>query len=143
MAKINLNTLLLALDKKDRDFYDNLPDEDKKECVGYLNLRWSSCVTGMPELSKYYLMATNQFVNKQFFSLSKHPKLQWLVCTTVSPGMGKQHHAWIKPIGRHKKCRLASIFPTEKMEDLELMESMMDEKELIAGMMKETEIKTH
>jgi hypothetical protein len=39
-------------------------------------------------------MATNENVNKHFFDLSKHPELQWLSCTTVSPGMGTQRHYW-------------------------------------------------
>ena len=57
-------------------------------------LRYSASVSGHPDLQAYYLMATNENVNKHFFDLSKHPELQWLSCTTVSPGMGTQRHYW-------------------------------------------------
>ena len=132
MSKINLTTLLNAIDTKRKDFYDSLSIEDRKDFSPYLSLRWSSSTDGSTELASYYLMATNQYVNKHFFSLNKHPKLQWLLCSIVSPGMGKHRHTWIKPIGRNKKNKLADLYPTAKMEDLELLIELMTDKEIIS-----------
>jgi len=86
---------MMAFDRKDRNYYDKFTDEQRKKFSTYLMLRWGATVSGIEEMQAYYLMATNEQVNKNFFDLSKHPKLQWLCCTTVSPSMGVQHHQWL------------------------------------------------
>ena len=95
--KIPLNVVLKALDLKDRDFYDQLSDEQKKSVAPFLLNRYMSSVQGAGELQEYYLIANNQRVNINFFDYSKHPKLQWLLLTSVSPGIGSQRHEWIAP----------------------------------------------
>lgn len=94
MSNLNLNTELAALDLKRRNFRQQMTDEEKKKFSTYLMLKYSASVEGNPDLQAYYLMATNENVNKHFFDLKQHPELQWLCCTTVSPGMGKQRHYW-------------------------------------------------
>ncbi len=83
---------MAAYDRKDREYYDKFTDEQKKQFSTYLMLRYGASVGGSQDLQAYYLMAANERVNKNFFDLNKHPKLQWLSCTTVSPNMGKQFH---------------------------------------------------
>jgi hypothetical protein len=97
-----------------------------------------SLVKGNTELASYYLMATNQRVNSNYFSLSKHPKLVWQLLCTVSPGMGKQFHQWV---GNKKKKKdksneirktLAEMYPNMKNDELDLMTSITTTKELKA-----------
>lgn len=134
--KIALKDLCAALDKKDRGFYDRLSDEQRKEFSGFMALRYASLVKGIPDLEAYYLLSANTHANKKFFDIeSKHQKLQWLVATTVSPGMGVYFHEWIQTPKTVKKANnkkietLKSLFPTWKMNDIETFASTLTEKE--------------
>jgi hypothetical protein len=86
-------------------------------------------------MQAYYLMATNERVNKYFFELgSKHTKLQWLTCTTVSPGMGAQFHYWLnakKKEGDNKSQKfLAKLYPNMKSDEIDLMAKINDSKDI-------------
>ena len=61
-------------------------------------LRYTASVEGGPDIQEWYLRVTNERVNANFFDLGKHPKLQWLMLCSASPGIGKQFHAWIPQI---------------------------------------------
>lgn len=129
MSNLNLNSELAALDLKDRQFRQKLTDEERKKFSPYLMMRYSASVEGSVDLQAYYLMATNENVNKNFFELGKkHDELQWLTCTTVSPGMGKQRHYWHGAPARSKSeryldrliARVQEKLPEWKASDVEL-----------------------
>lgn len=63
-------------------------------------LLWMSAIKGNEGAQRYYTMATNEYANKYFFSehIQKHPKLQWLMLCSSSPGLGQQFHQWIPNI---------------------------------------------
>lgn len=86
---------MAMFDGKVREFYDSLDEQERKKFGPFLMIRWGSSVRGNPDLEEWYLRATNERLNLNFFDLGKHPKLQWLSATTVSPGMGNQYHEWI------------------------------------------------
>lgn len=124
--KLNIASEMRAFDTKDRSFYDNLTDEERKKFSNYLMIRWGSSVSGSADLQEYYLLSTNYRLNQNFFAVSKHPKLQWLMATSVSPGLGAVRHNWIAP--KKKKSEgnravkfLANLYPTMKMDEVELM----------------------
>jgi len=79
-------------------------------------------------------MATNERVNKHFFDINKHTKLQWLTCTTVSPGMGKQYHYWQKvkkKEGDNKSQKfLAKLYPNMKQDEIDLLAKLNDKRDL-------------
>lgn len=126
------------MDKKDRAFYDNLSEEERKSFSAYLALRYVSAVKGDQLMQNYYARSTNVHANKSFFSLGKeHVKLQWLVLTTVSPGAGNQSHEWIAGVNKKsdkkqkKKLQaLMQLHPTYKISELEMMSDMMTDKEV-------------
>lgn len=126
---------LSALDKKNLFFYDNLSDEDKKKFSGYVMLRFVSSVKGDPDLEAYYLIAANKRANIHFWELNKHPKLQWLVCTTASPGIGNQFHQWIpaKKAEKSSSNKVIKFFqqisPTMKDDEIELLATINTEKD--------------
>lgn len=133
--KLNIQNEMKMLDTKNRHFYDDLDDEEKKKFSNYLMIRWGSSVRGSPELQEYYLHATNQRLNKNFFEINNHPKLQWLCASTVSPGLGVHRHEWVghkkKDAGESKKIKqLKEIFPTAKISDIETMSKIIDSKEI-------------
>lgn len=128
--KLSIANEMASLDNKDRGFYDSLTDEEKKKFSTFLMIRYGASVTGSAELQAYYLQATNQRLNKDFFSVNKkHDKLNWLAVTTISPGMGKQNHQWLaapkKATGNNKVEKfLAAQFPSLKVSDIALMASI-------------------
>jgi hypothetical protein len=125
MNKLDIINEMAQLDTKNRAFYDELTDEERKKFSTYLMLRWGSVVNGIPELQQYYLQAMNERVNKRFFDINKHPKLQWLLLTTVSPNMGKHRHEWIaynsKTAKNKRAQKLLELYPHIKNDEAELL----------------------
>ena len=125
---------MAAFDRKDRAYYDKFTDEQRKSFSTYLMLKYGANVSGNADMQAYYLMATNERVNKNFFDLGKHPKLQWLSCTTVSPQMGNQFHYWLKgkkKEGDNKSQKfLAKLYPTMKSDEIELMAKINDKRDI-------------
>jgi hypothetical protein len=125
---------MAAFDRKDRTYYDKFTDEQRKSFSTYLMLKYGANVSGNADMQAYYLMATNERVNKNFFDLGKHPKLQWLSCTTVSPQMGNQFHYWLKgkkKEGDNKSQKfLAKLYPTMKSDEIELMAKINDKRDI-------------
>lgn len=135
MDKLNINNEMAQLDLKNRGFYDELTDEERKKFSTFLMIRWSSAVHGSQELQEYYVQSCNHYLNKNFFALSKHPKLQWLAATAVSPGMGTHRHQWIAPKKKEKgsnevKKTLMDLNPTMKIADIETLAAIVDKKDL-------------
>ena len=128
---------MAQLDTKNRAFYDEPNEEERKKFATYLMLRYSASVEGGPDLQEWYLRVTNERVNANFFDLGKHPKLQWLLCTTVSPDMGRQRHYWQgskKKEGSNSKALkfLTKLYPHLRTDELELLAELNDIKELKA-----------
>jgi len=135
--KLHISNEMRCFDEKDRDFYQELTDEERKKFSNYLMIRWGSSVQGSKDLQEFYVISCNERLNKHFFAINKHPKLQWLCATTVSPGMGAQRHNWIAPkkkaadSNKNKKL-LAELFPNLKDDELEVMAAINDKKDIDA-----------
>jgi hypothetical protein len=126
---------MLQFDRKNREFYDSLTDEERKKFSNFLMLRWGSSVNGSADLQHFYLIATNERLNKHFFAINRHPKLQWLCSTTVSPDMGTMRHNWIAPKKKEAgasgiKKQLAELYPNMKQDEIELMAMLNTKKDI-------------
>ncbi len=137
MDKLNINNEMTVFDRKDREFYDSLTNEERKKFSNFLMIRYGSSVQGSKELQEFYLIATNERLNKHFFNINRHPKLQWLCATTVSPGMGTFRHNWIAPKKKEAgasgiKKQLAELYPHMKDDELELMAKINTKKDIDA-----------
>lgn len=135
MDKLTIQNEMAQFDRKNREFYDSLTDEERKKFSNYLMVRWGSGVQGSRDLQEFYLISTNERLNKHFFAINKHPKLQWLCATTVSPGMGTHRHQWVPPkkkdIGSNDvKKTLLELYPNMKTSDIETLAAIIDKKEL-------------
>jgi hypothetical protein len=133
--KLNIQNEMAQFDHKNRDFYDSLTSEEKKKFSNFLMIRWGSSVQGNGELQGYYLQSCNHYVNKRFFDINRHPKLQWLCATAVSPGLGAQRHQWIAPKKKEPgatgiKKQLSELFPTLKDDEIELMAQINTKKDI-------------
>jgi len=133
--KLTISNEMKCFDQKDRDFYNSLTDEERKKFSNYLMIRWGSSVQGSSDLQEFYLISCNERLNKHFFAISKHPKLQWLCATSVSPGMGTQRHQWISPKKKESgksntKKQLAELFPNMKEDEIEVMDNINTKKDI-------------
>jgi hypothetical protein len=133
--KLNIGNEMRQLDLKNQEFYDDLSLEERKKFSTYLMIRWSSSVQGSQELQEYYVQSCNHYLNKNFFAINRHPKLQWLCATAVSPGMGVHRHQWISPKKKeansgNTKKQLAELYPNMKDDELNLLAKITTKKEL-------------
>lgn len=133
--KLPLKLVLEAFDKNDKDVYDMLPDNLKKQVGFWLLNRYMSSVTGSRAQQENAVIKTNEIYNKNWNSLgTRHPKLQWqLLC--VSGNTGKtEFHKWIglKKQGSNSKIVkfIESLYPELKTDEVELLARISTKKEL-------------
>jgi len=137
MDKLSIGNEMAQFDSKNREFFDELTDEEKKKFSPFLMIRYGSSVSGGRELQEFYLIATNERLNKKFFAVNtaQHKKLQWLMATSVSPGLGNFRLNWIAPkkkepgAGSMRK-QLADLFPHLKDDEVDLLAQITTRKEI-------------
>ena len=138
MDKLTIANEMREFDLKNRNFYADLTDEEKKKFSNFLMIRWGSSVQGSRDLQEFYVISTNERLNKHFFAINRLPQLQWLCASSVSPGMGAHRHQWISPKKKDensanagtKKKQLMTIFPNMKGSDAEAMSKLVSQKEI-------------
>jgi hypothetical protein len=134
--KLSIANEMLQFDRKNRNFLDELTEEEQKKFSPFLMIRWGADVQGSAELQAYYLMSTNERLNKHFFDISSkdHKKFQWLLATTVSPGMGKQYHKWLaakkKTSDNKAEKFLAELYPNLRDDDIKLLAEVNSKDDL-------------
>lgn len=136
-SKLYIGNELAALDRKERGYLDSMTEEEQKKFSPFLMIRWGATVEGDPDMQAYYLMSTNEKLNKHFFDVNttQHKKLQWLMATTISPGMGKQRHPWLaakkKDAGDNKSVKfLRELYPQLKEDEIKLLAQLNDKDDL-------------
>ena len=135
--KLNIANEMRMLDSKNRRFYEDLTVEEKKKFSNFLMIRWGSSVDGAQELQEYYVQSCNHYLNKHFFTINKHPKLQWLCATAISPGLGSMRHQWIAPKKKQPgasafRKKLLECYPHLKDDEIDLASTLVTEKQLDA-----------
>jgi hypothetical protein len=137
MAKVPMldmfKRVLPALDTRQKDFYSNLSDEEKKGFSPWLVQRYlSSADSANAGIIEHYLIMTNDIVNVDF-SAVKDPEMQWMLMSMV--GVGKSmRHPYVAPGGGKKKKKnafkswLSELHPHLNEQELTLMISNMDKK---------------
>jgi hypothetical protein len=132
---LSIQNEMRQFDLKNRGFYDSLTQEDQKKFSPYLMIRWGSAVEGSPELQEYYLLSTNERLNRNFFDVNtaQHKKLQWLMATTVSPDLGPVRHTWIAPRKKTSdkiRQQLEELFPTMADPELDTLAKITTQQEI-------------
>ena len=135
--KLSIANEMKMFDHKVRDFYDDLSDDERKKFAPFLMIRWGSAVEGSRDLQEFYVISTNERLNKNFFNINstRHRKLQWLMATTVSPGLGSMRHNWIAPKKKDatltgKRKQLAEIYPHLKDDEISVLAGITSQKEI-------------
>ena len=133
-AKLDIKRELNAVDQKNYDFYDNLTDEEKKVFSPYILMRYTSNAQGADaDIQEWFIETTNEFVNKNHFDIAKHKNLLWKLYAATGIGSNFYHPYLVA--GKKEKANkieklLCEIYPTYKMDEIHLMASMMDEKDI-------------
>lgn len=135
MAKLELKDILSAIDQNGKDIWDLLDDEQKKAIPFFvLNRFISSVKTNKREVQEHFVLTTNEYYNKNYFSLSQHPQLLWLLLCSCSYGDDKVYfHEFIR-LEKNKNPKvkiLEKLYPKKKLDDLETMSHLNTLKEIM------------
>ena len=137
--KIELKEKLTAVDQNVRELWDAMDAEQQKHLKSefYILNRYVSSVAGQSrEIQEHYVLTVNEYFNKNWNDLQKHPKLLWLLLCMCSWNGGKTFfHEWI---GHKKKAGtggkklkfLEEIYPNRKRDELELLAELSTDKEI-------------
>jgi hypothetical protein len=135
--KVELKEKLAAVDLGARELWDELDDANKKALKSELFIlnRYVSSAKGQKrEIQEHFVLSVNEYFNKHWSTLQKHPKLLWqLLCMCSHESRTVFFHEWIgfkKKKGDTKRLKfLLQVYPSRKQDELEMLAELMDLKE--------------
>lgn len=131
---LDIKRELSALDLRNYDFYDSLTEEEKKSFSPYVLMRYASNVQGDADLAEWFLETTNEMVNKNHWTLSKHHKaLLWKLLAATGVGV-KCYHPYI-PLEKKEKTHkieklIEELNPAMKIDEVKLLASLMTKEDI-------------
>jgi hypothetical protein len=137
--KIELKEKLSAVDQNIRELWDAMDAEQQKALKSeffILNRYISSGGTTNREIQEHFILTVNEYFNKNWNLLQKHPKLMWmLLCMCSYNGERVFWHEWIgykKKTGTNsKKIKfLEELYPNKKRDEVEMLSQLMTDKEV-------------
>jgi hypothetical protein len=136
--KIELKEKLAAVDQNIKELWDAMDaDQQKSLKAEYFILnRYISNVQGQKrEIQEHFVLTVNEYFNKNWNNLQKHPKLMWQLLCMCNYNNQVFFHQWLgnkkkTGTGGKKLKFLAEIFPNRKMDELELLADMSTDKEV-------------
>ena len=136
--KIALKEKILAVDLGAKNLWDDINDDQRKALkseLWILNRYISSAKTNNREHAEHFVLTVNEYFNKHWFTLQKHPKLLWqLLCMCNWDGNKTFYHEWIglgKNAKNSKRIKLLEdIYPNMKHDELELLAEISTDDEL-------------
>jgi hypothetical protein len=136
--KIELKEKLAAVDMGLKGLWDEMDADQQKALKSELFIlnRYISNVSGQSrDTQEHFVLAVNEYFNKHWNTLQKHPKLLWqLLCMCSHESRKIFFHQWMgfkKKKGDTKRLKfLMEIYPSRKQDELEMMSELMSLKEL-------------
>jgi hypothetical protein len=137
--KIELKEKLAAVDQNVRELWDAMDAEQQKSLKNeffILNRYVSSGGTSDREIQEHFVLTVNEYFNKNWNLLQKHPKLMWmLLCMCSYNGERVFWHEWIgykkKTGSNSKKIKfLEELYPNKKRDEVEMLGQLMTDKEI-------------
>jgi hypothetical protein len=136
--KIELKEKLSAIDQNVREFWDAMDAEQQKSLKSeyFIINRYMSSVKGSREEQEHFILTVNEYFNKNWSELQKHPKLLWLLlCMCSWNGNKVFYHEWIgfkrKSAGSGKKYKLLEeLYPNKKLDEIELLANINSDKSI-------------
>ena len=135
--KIELKEKLAAVDLGAVSMWDEMSSEQQKSLKNefFILNRYISNVKGQSrEVQEHFVLTVNEYFNKYWFDLQKHPKLMWqLLCMCSHESRKIFYHEWIG-FKRKKETKritfLSTMFPNSNQSELELMAELYSLAEL-------------
>jgi hypothetical protein len=137
--KIELKEKIAFVDMNVRAAWDEMTPEQQKSLKGeffILNRYISNAKTSDRDVQRHFVLTVNEYFNKNWNILQKHPKLMWLLlCLCSYDSKTHFYHEWIghkkKTGSDSKKVKfLTEIYPNRKIDEIELLAKMVTDKEL-------------
>jgi len=131
---LDIKREMRALDTRDHDFYKNLTDDEKKSLSTYVLLRYASNVQADRELQEWFVETTNEYVNKNFWTLSKeHKELQWKLLASVGIGQAF-YHPYIAAGKKEKPQKIEKLIselnPAMKLNEVKILADLMTKEDI-------------
>ena len=130
---LDLKKTLRAADLRDKNFYDQMSEEDQKLYSPFMLMKYMASVKGEQWMQEHYVEMINEVVNKHLWTESKHKKLAWILTAMCGVEQG-QFHPWLgskKKTGNNDKQKmLTTLYENMKQDDIELLAEINDKKEL-------------
>lgn len=131
--KIELKDKLAAVDMNYKGLWDEITDEQRKALKNeffILNRYISNVNSGKRDLQEHYVLTVNEYFNKHWNVLQKHPKLLWqLLCMCGHESQQIYFHQWIgfkKKQGNNKLAKfLLEIYPNKKQDEIDMLSQLM------------------
>ena len=135
--KLELKEKLAAVDTNSKELWDSLSDlqkKDLKDTFFLLNRYVSSVKTSKPELQEHFILTVNEYFNKNWKDLQKHPQLLWqLLCLCSHESKNIFFHEWIgfkrKKVDNKIYKFLSELYPNYKPQDLEVLATLHTESD--------------
>lgn len=137
--------VLPALDTRQKDFYANLTEEERKGFSPWLVQRYlSSAESTSQEIIEHYLIMTNDIVNVNFSDV-KDPEMTWKLMSIVGVGRSMKHPYVAPGKGKKKKQNafkqwLSDLYPHLDDQELDIWISNLD-KESARSMLEQFQVK--
>jgi hypothetical protein len=137
--------VLPALDTRQKDFFANLSEEERKGFSPWLVQRYlSSAESTSQEIIEHYLIMTNDIVNINFSDV-KDPEMTWKLMSIVGVGRSMKHPYVAPGKGKKKKQNafkqwLSDLYPHLDDQELDIWISNLD-KESARSMLEQFQVK--
>lgn len=125
-----------AIDMGARDLWDSFTDDQKKQISFFILNRYASSIrTTDREAQELAVFKTNEYYNKYYFEIAKHPKLLWwLLCMTGNENKKIYFHEWIGFKKKESDSKitkfLETVRPDLKADEIAILEKTVTKAEL-------------
>jgi hypothetical protein len=131
--KIELKDKLAAVDMNYKGLWDELDADQQKALKSeffILNRYISNVNSNKRDLQEHYVLTVNEYFNKNWYVLQKHPKLLWqLLCMCGHESQQIFFHQWLgfkkKQSGNKIGKFLLELYPEKKLDEIELLSNIM------------------
>lgn len=129
--KVELKEKLAAVDMNCKELWDEIDDENRKALKQeffILNRYISNVSSSKQDLQEHFVLTVNEYFNKHWNTLHKHPKLMWqLLCMCSHESRQVFFHQYIgfkkKDGSSNNKIEkfLLEVYPEKKLDEIELL----------------------
>ena len=135
---LDIKQMMRAVDTRDKNWFQNLSEEDKKLYSPYMTLKWTASVEHKDRaVQEFYIEEANSNINKHLWTLSKnHKGLLWKL-SAMCGSTFVLFHKWMYPkkktgSTKSKMKELQELYPNAKQADLDVLDATISTKEFTA-----------